>query len=243
LEDKRVAKYLNFGVSKVKHGLKAKALLIDLDGTLVDSAEALKNAARIAWTTIGIYSGDVEIGLKIAKRLQQNTALDDLFAGMSQEIKNKFLAAYLKAFYEGAIEKTKPFPNVHKTLEKLSEKMPLALITRRPIPKKQLQRELKRHNLIKYFKATVTAKEVHRPQPSPEIIFKAAEKLGVSASECAVVTDSPIDIQAGKTAGAKTVAVLSGLFSKEELEKEKPNLIVRSINDLQGLVTKFKKQP
>ncbi|MEM3010403.1 MAG: HAD family hydrolase [Candidatus Bathyarchaeia archaeon] len=219
--------------------MKVKALLIDLDGTLVDSAEALETAAKIAWASIGMKKGDGKIGLEIAKRLQQNMAINDLFAGMSKEAGNKFLEAYLKAFYEGAIEKTKPFRNVHKTLENLSRQFSLALITRRPVPSNQLRKELKRHNILKYFKAVVTAKEVSNPQPSPEIIFKAAGKLGVSPKECAVVTDSPIDIQAGKAAGAKTIAVLSGLFDRKELEKEKPDLIVESVDKL--LILEFKR--
>lgn len=217
--------------------MKVKALLIDLDGTLVDSAEALETAARVAWAALGVKHGDGKIGLEIAKRLQQNMALNDLFAEMSKEMENKFLEAYLKAFYKGAIKKTKPFPNVHKTLESLSTQFPLALITRRPVPNKQLCKELKRHNLLKFFKAVVTAKEVDNPQPSPEIIFKAAERLGISSRKCAIVTDSPIDIQAGKSAGAKTIAVLTGLFSKKELEKEEPDLIVESIDELQVVLS------
>ena len=50
--------------------------------------------------------------------------------------------------------------------------------------------------------------------------------------ECVVVGDSVADIKAGKTAGIKTVAVLSGIFSREELESEKPDLILKSVNKL-----------
>jgi phosphoglycolate phosphatase len=50
--------------------------------------------------------------------------------------------------------------------------------------------------------------------------------------ECVVVGDSVADIKAGKNAGAKTVAVLSGIFSREELEREKPDLILESVNKL-----------
>ncbi|MBS7660314.1 HAD hydrolase-like protein [Candidatus Bathyarchaeota archaeon] len=40
------------------------------------------------------------------------------------------------------------------------------------------------------------------------------------------------DVRAGKNSGAKTVAVLSGLFTREELEKENPDLILNSIKEL-----------
>jgi phosphoglycolate phosphatase-like HAD superfamily hydrolase len=50
--------------------------------------------------------------------------------------------------------------------------------------------------------------------------------------ECVVVGDSVADIKAGKNAGIKTVAVLSGIFSREELESEKPDLIIENVNKL-----------
>jgi phosphoglycolate phosphatase-like HAD superfamily hydrolase len=46
------------------------------------------------------------------------------------------------------------------------------------------------------------------------------------------VGDSVADVRAGKNAGAKTIAVLSGIFTREELEKEKPDLIINDINEL-----------
>jgi phosphoglycolate phosphatase-like HAD superfamily hydrolase len=51
-----------------------------------------------------------------------------------------------------------------------------------------------------------------------------------------VVGDSVVDIRAGKNAGAKTVAVLSGIFSREELEKEKPDLILESVKELPDFI-------
>jgi phosphoglycolate phosphatase-like HAD superfamily hydrolase len=46
------------------------------------------------------------------------------------------------------------------------------------------------------------------------------------------VGDSIVDIQAGKAAGAKTIAVLSGLFTHEELETEKPDLVIENFTAL-----------
>jgi len=82
----------------------------------------------------------------------------------------------------------------------------------------------------KYFKAIVTALDVKKPKPYPDALLKGAERLGVPVDECAVVGDSIVDIHAGKSAGARTVAVLSGLFSRKELEREKPGLIIEDIN-------------
>jgi phosphoglycolate phosphatase-like HAD superfamily hydrolase len=71
-----------------------------------------------------------------------------------------------------------------------------------------------------------------KPKPSPEALIKCAEHLDVKIRDCAVVGDSVIDIRAGKNAGARTVAVLSGIFSREELAREKPDLILQNVNEL-----------
>jgi len=74
--------------------------------------------------------------------------------------------------------------------------------------------------------------DTHDSKPSPEALIKCAKQFDIQMCECAVVGDSIVDIKAGKNAGAKTVAVLSGIFSREELENEKPDLILESVNKL-----------
>jgi phosphoglycolate phosphatase-like HAD superfamily hydrolase len=54
--------------------------------------------------------------------------------------------------------------------------------------------------------------------------------------DCVMVGDSISDIRAGKNAGAKTVAVLSGLFSREELAREQPDLILSDATALPNLI-------
>jgi phosphoglycolate phosphatase-like HAD superfamily hydrolase len=217
-----------------KQRLEAKALLVDLDGTLVDSVEAFGEAAEAAFSTIGHEKGSKNVGLEIARRLQRSLPLDDLFDenDIDEALREKFLTVFLQSFYTFATNKTCLFPNVDKTLCKLSKNFRLALITRRQVPKMQVKKELQRLHLDGYFATIVTALEVQRSTPFPDAILKAAEALQVPVHECVVISDSGVDLKAGRSAGAKTVAVLSGLFGKEELEEEKPDLIVRSVNDL-----------
>lgn len=221
--------------------LRVKALLIDLDGTLVDATEALVEAAKHALTAIGFHHVSPQISVEIARQLQSNLPLDDLLrkSGIVGVKKQRFVATYLDAFYNLTLERTKPLPNVHTTLHTLSQHLPLALVTRRNISQKQLMKELKRLHFIQYFKAIVTSQDVSRPQPSPEILLKAVQKLRAPIKECAFVSDSIVDIQAGKAAGTKTIAVFSGLFSRKELEEWKPDFIIKNVNYLPDLVTGF----
>ncbi len=219
--------------------LSIRALLIDLDGTLVDATEALEEAAKHALTTIGFHRIGPQIGVEIARQLQSNLPLEDLLhkSGIVRAKRQGFVTAYLNAFHKLTLTKTKPLPNVHTTLNTLSKHLPLALVTRRNVSQKQLTKELKRVQLILYFKAIVTSQDVNQPQPSPEILLKAAQKLGVPIQECAFVSDSIVDMQAGKAAGVKTIAVLSGLFNRKEIEKWKPDFIVKNISSIPDLLS------
>jgi HAD superfamily hydrolase (TIGR01509 family) len=214
--------------------LRTKALLIDLDGTLVNSAEAYKEAGSAGFAALGLKVNDDEIAFEVARRLEQNLPIDDLFTRfhVDSEVEERFLPAYLEAYYSVVHVKSKLIPKAKETLQALSQDFPLALVTLRYVSREQVIEELKRLRLVKYFRAVVTALDVKKPKPFPDAFLKAAERLGVRIQDCAIVGDSVVDIQAGKCAGAKTIAVLSGLFSREELEKQKPNLVIRDINSL-----------
>jgi len=222
--------------------VKIKALLIDLDGTLVDSTEAYKEAGRAGFAALGLNRDDDETAFEVARRLEQNLPIDDLFTRfhVGEEVEERFLPAYLEAYYSVVHVKSKLLPKTRENLQKLSQNFPLALITLRYISNKQLMEELLRLRLMEYFKAVVTALDVKKPKPFPDALLIAVERLGVRIQDCAIVGDSIVDIQAGKSAGAKTIAVLSGLFSREELKKEKPDLIIKDINFLPDFLQRGK---
>ncbi|MDH7478265.1 MAG: HAD family hydrolase [Candidatus Bathyarchaeota archaeon] len=212
-----------------KKKIKAKGILLDLDGTIVDSREAYVEAVKTAFSVLGQKVAAAEVAMEIPKRLEQNLPINDLVKGMDTQ---KFLDLYLNAYYKFTATKSKPMPKIAVTLRKLSSKAALALITMRYVPKENVIKELENFGLAKYFQHVITALDTHTPKPSPEALIKCAKKFGIQPCECLVVGDSVADIKAGKNAGAKTVAVLSGIFSREELEREKPDLILKNVNKL-----------
>ncbi|MEM1563693.1 MAG: HAD family hydrolase [Candidatus Bathyarchaeia archaeon] len=209
--------------------LKVKGIIIDLDGTLVDSKEAYREALAKAMEKLGIKEFNHNLVLEIPRRLEQNLPINDLLPEIHIE---KFLDAYLTAYYKLAEDKAKLLPNMQETLETLSRKAKLALLTMRYVPCKNVVNWLGKVGLAKYFQCVVTALNTKFPKPSPKALVDCARRLDVEVDECAIVGDSVADVRAGKNAGAKTVAVLSGIFTREELEKEKPDLIIKDIGEL-----------
>ena len=212
-----------------KPKLKIKCIFLDLDGTIVDSREAYVEAMKAAMTKTGQRTIAIEAVTEIPKRLEQNLHIDDLIEGVDAQ---EFLGAYLDAYYEATVTKAKPVPSIADTLRRLSKKAKLAVITMRHVPREKVTEELKRFGLAEYIRDVTTGLDTQKPKPAPEALIKCAKKLDVQISECAVVGDSVSDVKAGKAAGAKTVAVLTGIFSREELEKECPDLILENVKEL-----------
>jgi len=209
--------------------IEAKAIIFDLDGTIVDSKEAYVEAARVAFSAFAKVAVDLRTVMEIPRRFEQDLPLIDLIGGINEK---DFRSKYLKAYCEATRTKTKPFPEIEITLQTLSKKRKLALATRRRVPKTEILNQLKELHLAGYFLTVVTGIDTANPKPSPEALIQCSKTLNVQPHECVAVGDSVIDVRAGKNAGAKTVAVLSGIFSFKELERENPDLILESVTKL-----------
>jgi len=218
------------GMSDAK--LKVKGIMFDLDGTILDTKLAYLEAARIACKAIGLNELENELALEVPKRMEQRRPLNNIIGTNTKE----FVQAYLKAFYRVSASKTLPMPFVADTLDVLNSKAKLAVITMRFMPRKMIVKELNQFCLDKYFIHVITGLDTRLPKPSPEALIKAAAAMNVHMFECAIVGDSIVDVKAGKAAGAKTIAVLSGLYSREELEKADPDYIINSIAELPRIV-------
>lgn len=212
--------------------MKVKGIFFDLDGTIVDSREAYYEAARIAFQALGQEMPKKEVVLEITRKLERKQPIKDVVKGDL----HKFLASYLNAYYSITTKKTKLLPNVSTTLETLSAKAKLALVTMRAFPKENIIKELEGFNIAKYFSYVVTALDTDKPKPSPEALIKCVKALDVQMCDCAIVGDSISDVRAGKAAGSKTVAVLSGLFSRQELMEENPDLIIKDVTALPNFI-------
>jgi phosphoglycolate phosphatase len=208
--------------------MKAKGIFLDLDGTIVDSTEAYLEAARVAFQAVGQKTPEIGMALEIPRRLELGLSLNGIMESNTKE----FLAVYFKTYYSITQEKTRLVPNVSVALETLSEKAKLALITMRYVSKQAIMKELECFGISKYFTYVVTARDTSKPKPSLEALIACVKALDVEICDCVIAGDSVNDVRAGKAAGARTVAVLSGLFQCEELVKERPDLILHDVTEL-----------
>jgi len=208
--------------------LRVKGIFLDLDGTIVDSTDAYIEAAVLAFKALGKVPPQTHLLLEIPRRMEQHLTIDDITENCTQ----KFMPIYLQAFRAVTERKTKLLPNIATTLQTLAKNTKLALITMRHVPNQVIQKELDYHGIAKYFNHIVTGLDTTKPKPAPEALIQCKNALGLEICDCLIAGDSVIDIRAGKAAGATTVAVLSGLFGRAILAKEKPDLILEDLTQL-----------
>jgi beta-phosphoglucomutase-like phosphatase (HAD superfamily) len=77
-----------------------------------------------------------------------------------------------------------------------------------------------------FFTAIVGGDEVVHQKPHPDLALHAADTLGVPPSECVVVGDAPVDIEAGNAAGMATVAATYGYGPPEALQVARPTALL-----------------
>ncbi|MDR2707412.1 MAG: HAD family hydrolase [Nitrososphaerota archaeon] len=209
-----------------------KCIFLDLDGTIVDPRQAYVEAARMGFHAIGQELPEMAVVFEIPKRMEQCRTLEGLVCGDL----NVFKRTYLHAYHVVTDGKTKLFPNMLETIEVLSLKAKLALITMRHVPNQTVIKELDFFGIGKYFSSVMTAFDTSKPKPSPEAIFKGIEKFNVETCDCLIAGDSVNDIKAGKAAGIKTVGLLSGLYFHDELAKEEPDMILSDLSKLLDVI-------
>jgi beta-phosphoglucomutase-like phosphatase (HAD superfamily) len=82
-----------------------------------------------------------------------------------------------------------------------------------------------------FFDVVLSADEVSEPKPDPKIFLKCASKLRLKPAIIVVVEDSTFGVRAAKAENMNCIAVVSGVSDRNELEMEKPDLVLGSVKE------------
>ncbi|HCC69338.1 MAG TPA: hypothetical protein DEP99_05570 [Nitrospiraceae bacterium] len=190
-----------------------KLLIFDLDGTLVDSIQDITDALNYALAplNIGPFS-TAEIKEKVGSGITKliEGFIPEEKSGMRDEITKRFLEQYSAHL----LDNTNAYPGVKETLLKLGDYRKAVVSNKREALSKAVLDGL---GLANFFDVILGSDSVPEKKPSPAPIIKVLETLGIDKDEAMIVGDSNLDIEAGKKAGIKTLAVTYGYRGKEFL--------------------------
>ena len=186
--------------------MSIKLLIFDLDGTLVDTAaditEALNHAvAPHVQTTFSEARTASLIGDGITSLIEK--AMHGTNGMARDDARKRFLDYYSR----NIANHSRPYPNVAKTLKKLSVFKKAVVTNKREALSVKLLESL---DLASRFWMVIGGDSTSEKKPSAVPIRRALELAGVTPREALVVGDSPVDIRAASNAGVRSVAVTYG---------------------------------
>jgi HAD superfamily hydrolase (TIGR01509 family) len=213
-----------------------ESLIFDLDGTLIDSVGVYyvmmeSVFEKLQWPQVprevmrkAIKDGGFDWGLVLPAGTGRSEK--DLIAEARVVIRDMY-----PRVFEDEVEMV---PGAEHLLRKLHERnVKLGLVTStlgRFIEFKLIP--LKKRGLSELFQSVITLDDVKNRKPSGDPLLECARRIGENPERCAYVGDATVDIVAGKAAGMKTIAVLTGVDDYEALKGENPDMILDSVSQL-----------
>lgn len=184
----------------------AKAVIFDLDGTLIDNNSYHLETWKKYLENIGRNISDEEYNANINGRTNKDVIQYIFSSKMNDEDILKYSLekeALYRKIYRPFI---KPVNGLLKLLETLKNKnIPMAIATSGIQP--NIDFMFGHIPIEKYFKAVVNSSHIKKGKPDPEIYLKAASLLGVLPKNCLVFEDAVVGINSAKAAGMKVIAV------------------------------------
>jgi len=194
-------------------------LLFDLDGTLIDSTEAILESFHNSFAVYDFVAPeDEEIKALIGH------PLDIMYKelGVPQEQVLDFVATYKEHYRQISTQKTILLKNAKEAVESASEFASLGIVTTKTGKYSQVLME--HFGLMDKFDVLIGREHVQNPKPHAEPINKALQSFDTNNKEIWMIGDTQLDLLSAKNAGIHSIGVLSG-YDKEETLKKFTNMI------------------
>lgn len=203
-----------------------RAVVFDLDGTVVDSVELIVVSFQHALREVlGREVPRHEAVAFVGRPLREQMVM------FSPEHADRLVEVYREFNHREHDRMLRLYEGMLHLLERLTTcGVKLGLVTSKSRHTTQMAFDLT--GIERYFAASVCADESTGNKPSPDPILTCLSQLGVPPSEAAYVGDSPADLQAARAAGTFSIAVSWGVFEVPALLAENPGQLVHTIPEL-----------
>lgn len=222
--------------------LAVKMVMIDLDGTLIDTLPDLAAAANRMLADMGRPAWDMThyrawIGNGVP-RFVKRALTGEMQAEPDPKPFEQALALFRRHYGAAVSELSHPYPGAVEALERLkAQGFSLACITNKAgaftLPL------LKNLDLYKYFELVLSGDSLAKQKPDPLPLRHACEHFGIDSSHGVLVGDSSNDVQAARAAGMPVICVTYGYNHGHDIRQSLPDAVVDTLTDVPPYVRLF----
>ncbi len=189
-------------------------ILFDLDGTLIDSTEAILESFHNSFV---IHDFSVPDDERIKALIGH--PLDVMYKelGVQEDLVWDFVDTYKEHYREISTQKTVLLPNAKEAVERAAEFASLGIVTTKTGKYSQVLME--HFGLMDKFDVLIGREHVQHPKPHKEPILKALESFDTKKREVWMIGDTQLDLLSAQNAGVNSIGVLSGYDQEKTLKK------------------------
>ena len=217
--------------------MKDIGILFDLDGTLLDTLEDLKDATNHVMRSFGFPERSLEEVRRFVGNGAKRLIVQAVPENATPEQAEKAFQAFQSYYRAHCQIKTKPYDGIPEALEALKAAgYPMAIVSNKPDGAvKPL--------CAQYFPGLYAQGETADcpRKPAPDMVFRAMEAIGVE--KCIYVGDSEVDVLTAKNGGMECLSVLWGSRNEGELKENgakhfctKPSEIPKKVRELEEII-------
>jgi phosphoglycolate phosphatase len=216
-----------------------KAVLIDLDGTLVDSVPDLANGIdqmmqQLAMPVRGIDAVTEWIGNGV-DRLIKRALVNSMEGEPSEALFQKALPLFELAYAANNSKHSYLYEGVEVGLNYLQQRgYRLGCVTNKPIA--FTRPLLAAMGIADFFDVTIGGDQVERIKPDPQPLLVAAEKLRVHPKQAVMLGDSVSDVMAARAARMPIICVSYGYNHGQDIRSHHPDAVINSLAELKTLI-------
>ena len=205
-----------------------KAILLDMDGVVIDSEPIHEKAQRIVFRDHDLDVPESEF--PAFKGMTERMVFERIllkYGSNHHEI--DALVDAKERVYRSLLDELEPVPGALEFIRRASKRYRLALTTSSIRRNQELA--FRKFGLDSYFEAVVTEEDITNPKPHPQPYLVTARKLDVEPGVCLVVEDSLHGVRSAHTAGC-TVAGITTSFEADLLAEAGAHLVVDTFDEL-----------